>query len=91
MASVEDSSGPAAAERRIHRRTSGLSKILVGLFLAFGAATLFVVAGAIWGTTENSPYSPADLLLWLAMPLALITGLTGWMLRRQKRALSYLS
>ncbi|WP_298042455.1 hypothetical protein [uncultured Citricoccus sp.] len=68
-----------------------MSRILVVLFLVFGAATLFVVAGAIWGTTENSPYSPADLLFWLAVPLAMVTGLMGWMLRRQKRALGYLS
>jgi hypothetical protein len=60
---------PAADKPQRPRR-----RWLVLSILCF-ALSAYSVAAALWGTTENAFITPADQLLWIALPLGVLGAL----------------
>ncbi|MEE1622351.1 hypothetical protein ACQ7DA_09485 [Zafaria sp. J156] len=49
------------------------------------ALAVFLVAGALWGTTDNAPVTPTQLLVGAALPVAVLAAAllgAGVLLRR---------
>lgn len=66
---------PAAQAAPNVRKERGPRRRWLVLSILCFALSAYSVAAALWGTTENAFITPADQLLWIALPLGVLGAL----------------
>jgi hypothetical protein len=69
---MEPNTAEHASPETFDRKQQRPHKFRLVLGVLALALSAYTVAGALWGTTDNSFFTAADLLLWVSLPAGLL-------------------